>query len=298
MTNPAFRVALLVLSVSVPHLAAQSQVHSPSFGVRVEGQGPPMILIPGFLSSGAVWDDVVAHYKRRFTCYVLTLPGFAGQPPITAPILPRLRGEISEYIRKQRLDKPVLIGHSLGGFLALWIAATTPEVVGPVISVDGVPFMAALTNPEATADSVRPQAEQAKAVYGSLTQAQLGIQSRMAFATMMSEAARVEAATEWAATSDPRAASIIIAELMTTDLRQQVAAIRTPVLLVPALKTFAAMPGGAERARTAYQAQVKRIPSHALIPARTALHFVMYDDLPFLLQTMDSFLGRPAGSER
>ena len=47
-----------------------------------------MILIPGFLSSGAVWDDVVAHYSFRYTCHVLTLPGFAGQPPIAAPILP------------------------------------------------------------------------------------------------------------------------------------------------------------------------------------------------------------------
>ena len=35
-----------------------------------------MILIPGFLSSGAVWDGMLAHYRSRYTCHVLTLPGF------------------------------------------------------------------------------------------------------------------------------------------------------------------------------------------------------------------------------
>ena len=38
---------------SIPHVAAAQSPHS--FRVHVEGQGPPMILIPGLASSGAVW---------------------------------------------------------------------------------------------------------------------------------------------------------------------------------------------------------------------------------------------------
>jgi N-formylmaleamate deformylase len=299
MTDRWLRRACFTLAVCcLPLAAAAAHGRSPSFAVRIEGRGPAMILIPGFVSSGAVWDDVVAHYKTRFTCHVLTLPGFAGQPAIPAPILPRVRDEIIDYIRSQSLDKPVLVGHSLGGFVALWVAASAPDLVGPIVSVDGVPFMPALADPGATADSVRPQAEQMKALYASLTPTQLGMQSRMVFATMMSDPERVEAAAQWAASSDPQAASTIIGEVMTTDLRDQVAAIRTPVLLVPALKAMASMPGGEDRARVGYEAQVQAVPAHRMAPATKALHFVMYDDLPFLLDAMDAFLTPAIVAER
>jgi N-formylmaleamate deformylase len=298
MTDRLRRLALLAIAVCFPPIVAESEARPPSFAARIEGRGPAMILIPGFVSSGAVWDDLVRHYKTRYTCHVLTLPGFAEQPAIDAPILSRVRDEIVEYIRTQRLDRPVLVGHSLGGFLALWVGTTAPDLVGPIVSVDGVPFLPALADPSATADSVRPQAEQMRALYASLTPAQIGMQSRMAFAAMMNDPAKVETATRWASASDPRAASIIIAELMTTDLRNEVASIRTPVLLVPALKAFASTPGGVERAEAAYSAQVKNIPSHDIVYATNALHFVMYDDLPFLLKTMDAFLDPQAGTER
>ena len=297
MTDRLLRIVLLGFSVCLP-LTVQAQGVSPSFAVRVEGRGAAMILIPGFVSSGAVWDEVVGHYKTRYACHVLTLPGFAGQPSIAGPILPRVRDEVIEYIRRHHLDKPVLVGHSLGGFLALWIAATAPDLVGPIVSVDGVPFLPALASPDATGDSVRPQADQMKALYASLTPAQLGMQSRMAFAAMMSAPARVETATQWAAASVPQAASVTIGELMTTDLRDQIAAIRTPVLLVPALKGVRSTAVDEERVRTAYSEQVKKIPSHEVVFAINALHFVMYDDLPFLLETMDAFLSPATKSER
>ena len=298
MTNRVLRRAVLMAALLMSSTAARAEESPVSFAVRVEGSGPAMILIPGFLSSGAVWDDVVAHYKSRYTCHVLTLPGFAGQPAVAAPVLPRVRDEIIEYIRARRLHRPVLVGHSLGGFLALWTAATEPDLVGAIVSVDGVPFVPALANPKATAESARPMAEQMKALYASLKPAQLGMQSRTAFAAMMSDPARVDVATRWAEISDPKAAASIIAEVMTTDLRDRVAVIRTRVLLVPALKTFAAAEGGQERALAAYRAQVRSVAAHEVVAAADARHFVMYDDLPFLLKTLDAFLVRAAGSER
>jgi pimeloyl-ACP methyl ester carboxylesterase len=223
---------------------------------------------------------------------------FCRTAAIAAPILPRVRDEIIEYIRARHLDRPVLVGHSLGGFLAMWIAATAPDLVGPIVSVDGVPFLSALGDPAATPDSVRPQAEQMRALYASLSPEQLGMQSRMALGMMITDPARIETAVRWASASDPRAASVMIAELMTTDLRATVTAIRTPVLLIGAVKAFMSAAGGEDRARAAYRAQVEKIPSHVVALATGALHFVMYDDLPFLLKMMDSFLTPSAGSER
>jgi len=47
----------------------------------------------------------------------------------------------------------------------------------------------------------------------------------------------------------------------------------------------------------AYEAQAARIPQHEIALAADARHFVMYDDLPFLLRRMDGFLARAAGRQ-
>jgi pimeloyl-ACP methyl ester carboxylesterase len=94
-----------------------------AFAVTTVGHGPPIVFIPGLSSPGSVWDRAVAHLAKRYTCHVLTLAGFAGQPAMPgAPFLPRERDAILAYIRAHHLERPVVVGHSLGGFLAFAIA--------------------------------------------------------------------------------------------------------------------------------------------------------------------------------
>ena len=177
----------------------------------------------------------------------------------------------------------------MGGMLAMWIGATRPDLPGAIVSVDGVPFLPGLMNPAATAESAKAQAAQMKALYESMTPPQLGMQSRMAFQAMISDPARVDAATKWAEGSDPRTAATLIYDLMTTDIRHDVKAIAAPLLLIPALKGMAGDADMLKRAQAAYEAQIAAVPVHEMVPAQT-LHFVMLDDEKFLLTTMDAFL--------
>src|SRR3954466_10523116 len=110
-----------------------------SFSVQVKGTGQPMILIPGMASSGETWDATVAHYQDRYQCHVLSLAGFVGKPPIAAPFLETVRKELVEYVRDKKLDHPVIVGHSLGGFLALGIASSNPDLTGKLVIVDALP---------------------------------------------------------------------------------------------------------------------------------------------------------------
>src|SRR5882724_8181158 len=118
--------------------AAFADGPAPSFHVDITGKGKPMILIPGFASSGKTWDSTVAHYKDKYQCHVLTLAGFAGEPRIEAPFLETVRKDLAAYIRKNKMDKPVIVGHSLGGFMALWLAVKEPDLVGPLVIVDSL----------------------------------------------------------------------------------------------------------------------------------------------------------------
>ncbi len=130
------------------------------FQVKVTGHGRPLILIPGLSSSGETWDTTVARYKDRFECHVLTLAGFAGVPRIPAPMLATVRDEIAAYIRKNKLDHPVVIGHSLGGTMALDLAARYPDLLGRIVIVDSYPFLMGAMDPKATLESARAMAGQ------------------------------------------------------------------------------------------------------------------------------------------
>lgn len=131
----------------------------------VVGRGPAIIFIPGLNSSGVVWDAIVKGLEDRYTCHILTLAGFAGEPAIDPPYLPTIRDAVLRYIQERRLGQPVIVGHSLGGVLALWLGATAESHVGSIVTIDGVPFFPGLTNPAATAESVRPMAIRMRDVF-------------------------------------------------------------------------------------------------------------------------------------
>jgi len=144
-------------------------------------------------------------------------------------------------------------------------------------------------SPSATAQSSAPQADQIRKLYGSFTREQLAAQSRTAFASLIKDPGQVETATGWSATSDPATVGTAVYEMMTTDLRQQIAAIKSPVLLLAAAD---GAPDAASRKQLAssYEAQVAKVPQARVVLAERARHFIMLDDPAFLFSTMDTFL--------
>jgi pimeloyl-ACP methyl ester carboxylesterase len=259
------------------------------FVVQRVGHGRPMILIPGLISSGEVWKGTVEHCRGRYDMHVLTLAGFAGVAPMGGDrFLETERDAIIRYIREQRLDHPVLVGHSLGAFLAFSVASAAPDLVGPVVAVDGVPYLAALGDSTMTPEKMRAQAEMMRAGFATLSPDAMEQQTRMSMSGLAKDSASREMGVRWGRVSDAATAGRAIAEMLTTDLRPTVAAIRTPVLLI------ASGDGITEAQRAAvlasYTAQVARIPRHTVVQAVNARHFVMLDDPAFLFAAMDRFL--------
>jgi N-formylmaleamate deformylase len=298
-----FVLSLSLLSTTGRALAADTAPAPASpaapFVASIVGTGPPMILIPGLLSSGDVWSATVEHFKDRYECHVLTLAGFAGQPAIDgpSPFLDTVRQGVIRYIADHKLTRPVIVGHSLGGFLAFWIASTAPDRVGAVVAVDGVPYLSALMNPAATPDSIRGQAEKMRELYASFTPQQIRAQSQMSLASMMKSPADVERALVWAEASAPKAAGQAMYEMMVTDLRDQMGKITAPVLLLAA-GDFAKDDATREQVRASYEAQVAKVPKHTVTLVPEARHFIMLDAPSALWKAMDTFLAAPASPAR
>lgn len=281
-----FHFALLLAAILAPAAVCQPR----SFSVSVSGSGLPMILIPGLESPAAVWDGVAAHYRSNYQVHALTLAGFAGQPAVPELRLFTVRDDIIRYIRERHLDHPVIVGHSLGGFLALWIAAAAPDLACLIVSVDGVPFLPALFDPAAGVDRSRADAGQMRRMYASLDSAQMETMARMALTRMITAPNDVEMAAKWAASSDASFVGQAVYDLMTTDLRPEMGKLRAPLLLIAAGKAFGDTPGRLSEVQSAYEKQVEAAPDHHVVVAANALHFVMLDDRAFLLNAMDGFL--------
>ncbi len=279
---------------------------SRAFTVKVTGRGRPMILIPGLASSGEAWDATVAHLRDRHACHVLTLAGFAGVPPVSGPFLTHVREEIARYIEEQHLDHPIVVGHSLGGALALDLAARHPDRVGPLVIVDSMPFFAGAAFQVDTVDKAKPMVDAMSAQLNAQTQEQYQAIARSGMWTrsMVKSPEHLQRIIEWGVASDGKTVSRAIIEMMSTDLRADLARIGSPTLV---LGSWIGMKQQLEAADAANPRQVavrtfvkqyEALPHMHLAITDTARHFIMYDDQAWFFGQLDAFLADPAGVTR
>jgi pimeloyl-ACP methyl ester carboxylesterase len=241
-----------------------------AFGVEVRGSGRPILFIPGLGSPGLVWAETVRRLEDRHECHVLTLSGFAGRPPIAEPLSAAVRRDLVRYIRSRRLRDPIVVGHSMGGFIALWLAVSSPANTGPVIIVDAGP---ALSGDLDDARLLRERWVQA-------SDEEFARRARFMYAGMASSPKRLAAISALAAKSDRRTIGDAIYEMMITNLTDRMPEIRSPVLFLLA--------DGPLQHRIRRQAA--GVPDKAIVVVPRARHFVMIDAPDRFVEELEAFL--------
>jgi len=241
-----------------------------AFGVEITGSGHPILFIPGLGSPGEVWAGTVRHLEADYECHVLTLAGFAGRPPIEEPLSAAVRRDLTRYIRSRRLERPIVVGHSMGGFIALWLAASFPENIGPVIVVDAGP---ALSGDLEAARLLRAR-------WVDASDEEFARRAKHMYAGMASDPRRLAAISTLAAKSDRRTIGDAIYEMVITDLTDRMPEIRAPVLFVLADGIF----------QHRIRKQVAGVRDQQIVVVPRARHFVMIDDPPRFLAAVDAFL--------
>jgi len=127
--------------VNTAHASAQKTDQIGSLHMEVYGnpKGKVLILIPGLSSGAYVWDETIARFEKDYRIYAVTLSGFNGLPSLPGAKILKAKQSLLELIDKEKLDKPILIGHSLGAVLATWFAEDYADRIGAVVAVDGMP---------------------------------------------------------------------------------------------------------------------------------------------------------------
>ncbi|MCW3467063.1 alpha/beta fold hydrolase [Chitinophaga nivalis] len=290
MVSPRL-LLLLCLFFGIRHMDAAAANHY-SFAVKKEGRGTPLIFLPGAYCSGAVWDETVAHYKKNYTCYQITLPGFGGQPPIQSDsLLNTVVHELADFIRENKLQKPVIVGHSLGGWLALQLGIRYPDLPGKLICVSSGPFLPAFfMGAHVTPDSTRAMALEMKKQMSAPTPAHVKSGQQRMLASMITDARNIKKVADMAATADGPTQGTVMYELYTTDLRDLIHLIRCPILVLADWAGYKDYGATRTSVLENYQLQYKQAPQTIIAMNDQAKHFIMLDQPVWFFHQVDSFL--------
>lgn len=276
-------ISLLIINLFILYTHAQTN----AFRVEVSGKGKPVILIPGYSCSGDVWKETVAHLKDRYECHVITIAGYAGVPKIDTPVLKTVRNELIRYVQTKKLNKPMLIGHSLGAFMSLWVSSEAPDLFGKIICVDGLPFISAMQDTTANAEVLKmnPQfnAEAVAANFEQLPDSNYISNMTRSMLYQVNDTARAKQIATWSYQCNRRTLGYTIVEISTTDLRTAIAKIKQPVLVLGSLY------GTEANSYSVLNHQYKNVPNKTIEVANSK-HFIMYDVPEWFYAKVDAFL--------
>lgn len=281
-------------SIAPSAQSSAGRFYSDRITVRTVGTGKDVLLIPGLSSSPTVWESTIAALPG-YRYHLVQMRGFAGleaganaNGPVVAPVAE----EIARYVEDSKLEQPALIGHSMGGALAMMIAARHPELPGKVMVVDMMPFMGAMFAPNATPQSVAPIAAQIRSgIANSPTETREAMTKQTIAGMVKTEQLRAGPIADSLA-SNPEVSGQAMYDLMTTDLRPELADITVP------LAVLWAMPEGApitkDQMAEFYQLSYALAPFAMITNVPDSSHFIMFDAPDEFRRILAEFLAKPA----
>ncbi|RAR48502.1 alpha/beta fold hydrolase [Flavobacterium lacus] len=250
-----------------------------SFDVTVKGKGDAVFLFPGFGCTGELWNDTVFELSKTHECHIFTFAGFGDVAPIEMPWFSTIKEEIIVYTKSNKISKPTLIGHSLGGTLSYWLASSEPDLFKKVIAVDALPCSAALMIPNYNGEKIPYDNPQSKMML-QMDDATFKGMNAQQVQFMCKNQEKQKVILEMINKADRKTYVNGYMDMLNLDLREEISKIKIPVIILAA--TF---PDRATVEKT-YQAQFEKLPAVKINYAENAAHFVMYDQPEWFMKNL------------
>lgn len=276
------KILLVAIAFALICINVFGQTQNYPFKVQISGHGKKSILfIPGFACSGEVWKETRAAFEDRFTCYTLTMAGFAGVPAQPSPSFNNWENAIAEYLKTNHIQRPIVVGHSMGGGLALALAADHPDLINKIVVVDALPCLAALMNPSFKSIENKDCGSMVEQ-FSHITDEQFKQMQMRGIPRLLADTSRTSGVVKWSIRSDRGTFARMYCDFSNTDLRNKLNKIICPtlVLLEPSFINY----------KPAIEEQYKQLTSAQLRYANKGLHFIMYDDKSWCEQQLLAFI--------
>ncbi len=284
-TSGILKTACLLSIFLIQSAISGGQVATKAFEVVKSGQGKQaLIFIPGFACSGQVWDETKVYFEDDYTCYTLTMAGFAGVKPQAHPSFECWKDSIVQFVYSHSIEQPVVIGHSMGAGLAMALAADHPELISKIVVVDGLPCLPALINPEFKAVE-KPDCTSHVHQFCSVTDSQFYHMQKISISQLVSDTSKQALILDWSLRSDRKTLAEMYCSFANTDLRRRIKHIQCPALILLAAP-FRGI-------KLAVEEQFKYLPQADIQYSDKALHFIMYDDKAWYVSRLTDFIRKP-----
>ena len=297
MFSPLLGLALALLSSTavLAHVAATTSTGGPLKVERHGDHGRAVILIPGLQGGPWVWQQTIAQLQKDHVVYAVTLAGFDGMSAPTGDgnLFDRADASLLQLIGQYKIDKPVLVGHSLGGTLALRFAGEHAKLISGVVAVDGLPIFPGME---------RVSAEQRQAMAVQMRESMAAASPEQFRAQTLGYMQKVgvidpQLAARYApmnARSDSKASARYMAEDLLSDLRPGLKHANIPILEISPYYApdFSQPPMQFSEAQKVayYQSLLADAPNAKVVSISPARHFVMLDQPVKFQQALDDFL--------
>lgn len=94
-----------------------------------EGAGFPIVFVHGFCETKAIWQDFKHHFTPNFDVIRVDLPGFGESPSLgNGTSIENMAILLANTLNELQVQRPLLVGHSLGGYVILALAEQTPDL--------------------------------------------------------------------------------------------------------------------------------------------------------------------------
>ena len=276
-------IVVLILSTffsfSFPTEQTPTAIH-----VEVSGKGKPIILIPGFTVPGEVWNPLVKELENNYECHVVTLAGFGGKAPIEFPWLPKVNESLHSYITDNNLENVTVIGHSLGGTIATWLASRDQSKVSNIVIVDALPATGTLMFPNYKPDSLSYDSPYNKQQLAMNDEQFEQMATAMSQGMSLNKSAQEDIKT-WIIKADRKTYVYGYTDYLKLDLREDLNKITIPTTIIAATKPY-----GKDMVTKTYNDQYANLKDYNFILADDAAHFIMLDQPDWFLDTVKTVL--------
>lgn len=100
------------------------------------GQGHPIIILHGLYGSSDNWITIARRLADSYTIYLIDQRNHGRSPHDVVHSYLAMVKDLDEFISVEQIESPIIIGHSMGGKVAMLFASTYPERVGGLVVVD------------------------------------------------------------------------------------------------------------------------------------------------------------------
>ncbi|WP_025664823.1 alpha/beta fold hydrolase [Aquimarina megaterium] len=273
-----FRITLLALVIINLGFSQTSAITT-----KIVGQGNPVLFLPGFTTPGSIWNDTVEHLTTKSEAHLISYAGFNGNPPIAMPWYDTIKKELIVYIKDKNLTNVTIIGHSMGGNLAIDLAAALPDTITRLVIVDSIPCMRELMMPSVPESQIQYDSPYNKQMLQA-EDTQFKQTATMMAQNMTNNKDKVDTLINWIMEADRETYVYGYTDLLKLDLRKVLNKVTAKTLILGA--SFPSV----EIAKSNYEKQYATLANKSIEMASNSRHFIMFDQPEWFYTTVNTFL--------